>query len=299
MCFTMNFSRRFFKKNSPVFFILALAVSFPAHAQIAGPGNDAYQKAQAFVSEGDLESAEESFREALTVEPMNAEYHFELANLYAQQHDESESVGDSLGAERKMQQAADELERAVMVKPDFLPARFNLGVVYKKLGKFEQARKEFQEVLRMDASQVGARMQIASTYEAQGFYDEAETIYKEVRDQYPQNLDVADALNGLDERRVMVSQREGQARMMRMNTLAGGLSSLSGAGTANRSPWASQSQPGYGYDSASYGSGSGPGYGYQNNSQTAQPSSLMGQAIPYLGQWALQQFMRNKDSHEQ
>lgn len=246
----------------PFIFIL---LNFPPYVSAelpAGPGNESFQKALAAVGEGSHEEAEEYFKKALDLEPMNPEYHFERANLYAQQHDESEQIGDILGADRKMQQAADDLEQAVMARPDFLAARFNLGVVYKKLGKYESARKEFKEVLKLDPSQVSARMQIGATYEDQGFYDEAETIYKEVREQYPGSAATEEALNGLAERRIQARRQESSDRGMHMNALSGGLSSLQNGGNM-------------------YGAGN-------------QQSGGMGQAIPYLGQWALGQFMKSK-----
>ncbi len=268
----MNSTPRSFSFQKIIFtFLFFVSLTPLAYADLsAGPGNESFQKAMAAMAEGSSDDAEEYFKRAIDAEPMNPEYRFERASLYAQQRDESENLGDILGSDRKMQQAADDLEQAVMVKPDFLAARFNLGVVYKKLGKYEEARKEFKEVLRLDSTQASARMQIAATYEAQGFYDEAESIYKEIREDYPQSPEILDSLNGLEENRLRDSQQESQERGMRMNALSGGLSSLSQGGQM-------------------YG-GNG---GYQQ-----QASGGMGQAIPYLGQWALQQFMKRKTTQQ-
>ena len=215
--------------------------------------------------EGTLDESEEQFKEAIQLEPMNPEYHFELANLYALRHDELWNMKDDAGAFEKLRASARELEQAVMAKPGFLPAHFNLGVVYKKLAQYENARLQFKEVLKLDPSQTPAMLQIGATYEEQGFYDDAQGVYQDLMERYPGHPDLQNALQGLAVRREKAHREEVAERGMRFAGLQNGLNAL--------------------------GRGSDQSYS-NNNSQSAG----MAQAIPYLGSWALQQFMKRRSA---
>ena len=184
------------------FLFISLLIFFfsvsPLHAgsslQPSGTGRDHFDKALNLMQEGTLDESEEQFKEAIQLEPMNSEYRFELANLYAMRHDELWNMKDGAGALEKLKASKRELEQAVMTKPDFLPAHFNLGVVYKKLAQYENARAQFKEVLKLDLSQTPAMLQIGATYEEQGFYDEAQTIYQDLIERYPGRSEFQNAL---------------------------------------------------------------------------------------------------------
>jgi tetratricopeptide (TPR) repeat protein len=206
----------------PFFILLFLPFSaLNAESILTHPGEDRFQRGVAALQEGDLDEAEEHFGEALLLEPMNPDYRFELGNLYAMRYQESYGMGDDLDAQNRLEAAARELEQAVMIKPDFLAAKFNLGVVYKNLGEYEKARQKFKEVLNQDPAQGPAMVQIGMTYEEQGFYDEAETIYKDLLERFPNHPALQDALNGLAQRRYQARMREAsqaQTRQMALNT---------------------------------------------------------------------------------
>ena len=85
-----------------------------------------------------------------------------------------------------------------MLQPDFLAARYNLGVVYKRLGRFEEAREEFKHVLELDPNSVNAQMQIGSVYEEQGFFDEAKDAYRRAWEMDYGNPGIKAALEDLD-----------------------------------------------------------------------------------------------------
>lgn len=215
------------KQPSFLFFFIALLISSSLHAETSdAPGKFHFQQALTAIQEEELDEAEQHFKEALLLEPMNAEYRFELANLYALRRDEFDRTGDHEGAQQKLEASAQELKQAVMAKPDFLPAHFNLGIVNKNLGRYEEARKEFKEVLRIDPSQTPAMLQIGATYEEQGFYDDAETIYQDLLERYPGHPALQEALNGLAQRRVQSNRDEMAQRQRRQMALGTGLSSL-------------------------------------------------------------------------
>ena len=179
------------------------------------------------MQEGTLDESEEQFKEAIQLEPMNSEYRFELANLYAMRHDELWNMKDGAGALEKLKASKRELEQAVMTKPDFLPAHFNLGVVYKKLAQYENARAQFKEVLKLDLSQTPAMLQIGATYEEQGFYDEAQTIYQDLIERYPGHSEFQNALRELAARRQQSQAVETQKSSQRTQFLQSVLSSPS------------------------------------------------------------------------
>ena len=215
-------------RNLVPFVFLLFFSTFPLHAEsaLSHPGHDPFRKALAAMEQGAWDEAEEQFNEALLREPMNAEYHFELANLYGIRHDEALQAHDETGAQDKLEASMRELEQAVMTKPDFMAARFNLGVVYKNLGQYEKAREEFKEVLRQDPAQGPAKLQIGATYEEQGFYDEAETIYHDLLERYPGHPELQKSLQRLEERREQGRRSEMAERQVRQLALNTGLSAL-------------------------------------------------------------------------
>lgn len=220
---------KFWKLGIGIFLVIgawSFSPSLQADSILSHPGQEHFQRGLTAMNEGDWDEAEENFQEALLLEPMNVDYRFELANLYAVRHDDSYRLGDDEDAQRILESSARELEQVMMAKPDFLAARFNLGVVYKKLGRYEEARQQFKEVLKLDSTQGAAMVQIGMTYEEQGFHDEAEAIYFELLERYPNHPALQEALRGLAERREQARLREAsktQARQMALNT---GLSAL-------------------------------------------------------------------------
>lgn len=255
-----------------ILFLIPTTIYADSPAIPVKPGEADYQKAMIAVQNGDLRDAEEHLREAVLAEPNNPQYHFELANLYAVYHDDYKNQGDDAGAQYKMQQAAAELEQAVMIHPDFLPAHFNLGVVYKNLQRYENAREQFKEVLRLDPSQQGAMLQIGQTYEAQGFYDDAEAVYQELKEKFPDDPRIQEALFQLEQARYEERMGELSRRQSRMNMLSSSFSQLGPNGYND--PYGSQD------------------YGAQQSGQ----NSMMQQGIAYLGSMALQQLLKNKNS---
>lgn len=259
------------KRRLGVWLLILLSFQSPAYALSPGAGD--FEAALEFKSQGQIYEAADHMKKAVNLDPSNADYHFELANIYALQRDEFQNSGDEVQARKMLEASAAELEQAVMYEPDFLAAHFNLGVVYKKLGKYEAAREKFRTVLEMDPEQLAAQMQIGATYEDQGFFDEAETIYLEAREKYFRNPDVELALNDLAQRRLAAKHRAASS--------AGGIPPAAfGALTS---------------------SGARSYFETQNaiypNSQNDRSASVA-QAIPYLGSLLMQQFMKNRTSRE-
>jgi tetratricopeptide (TPR) repeat protein len=253
---------RFFK-----FFLNSLLIAncsllgIPSAYSSENSGNIYFQRGVEYRNEGRFEESERQFKKALEWDPANAEFHFELASVYALQHDALKDSGaEDEEVARAMTNASRELQQSVMIKPDYLAAHYNLGVVYKKQKRFEDARKEFRRVLEIDPNQYAALMQIGATYEDQGFYDDAESIYLEAQEKNYSNPDIRNALLDLRRRR-----EQGELNARPQLPLAG-LSALRGGSL---------------YD--------------QTRNQSEVQNASVAQAIPYLSSWLAQQFMKSKN----
>ena len=193
---SMKYSHKFLLL---IFFLLTP----PLHAALdSNTARQAFEQGLAAKNENRLNEAEHYFKKALEEEASNADYHFELATVFALQE-------NLIAASR-------ELEQAVMIRPDFVAGHFNLGVVYKKRGKFEEARAQFKKAMTLTPpgqSVTPFLMQIASIYEEQGFYDDAESLYKEALEKDYGNAEPRNALETLNERRQASVTQERRSQM--------------------------------------------------------------------------------------
>ncbi len=195
-------------------FILSILVLSAGISAIPASAADSPPTAQSFFekglraqSGGQWAEAERDFRKALELDPANPNIHFELANFYAARFDKSRISVLDPGPTEMLNAAARELGQAVMLKPDFLAAYYNLGIVHSRLRRFEEAREDFKRMLELDPGQTNARLQIGAIYEQQGFYDEAESVYREAQERDFGNADVHAALEELPRNREVARQR--------------------------------------------------------------------------------------------
>ncbi len=237
-------------------------------------GHEAYQKAMAAREKGDLAEAEKQLQKAIEYDS-KAEYHFELANIYALYFDKFQDIKTNASTDTMLSQARRQLELAVMQDPSMIPARYNLGVVYKRQGQFEKAREEFRKVLEQDPNQVGAKVQIGAVYEAQGFYDDAEVAYKEAADMDPYNPETKSIIQDLNRHR--------EADRLRRK-----------AADYPRGPMGSN----FGSSAFSYAPGSHAG-DLANQPGGGSTGGLLAQAAPLAGSWLLQEFMKRRSNRTQ
>lgn len=193
------------------FVFLALTLQLPPQAPAevldqplasSGSHEQAFNDAMALKNEGRLVEAEGKLQEALQSAPGNPAYHFELANLYALQHDAYQEIS-SARSDALLGRVAHELDQTLMLDPDFLPAQYNLAVTYKRLEDYERAREELRRLMDK-AGQKGdlamkrsAQMQIGYVYEEQGFFDEARDSFLAAQELDYANQDARDALENL------------------------------------------------------------------------------------------------------
>lgn len=100
--------------------------------------------AQAYSEVGDVNRAISQYREALELCP-------EFVDIRTR-------FGQLLRDAGQLEEACDELEKAKISKPQYLPARFSLGITYLALGNRELAKREWSAVLEADPTNTTAVM---------------------------------------------------------------------------------------------------------------------------------------------
>ena len=95
------------------------------------------------------ELAPEGTKLAETVQ-QNRDYYFgnrfNSAIAFNEEAEELKAAGDGDGAKEKFQKALEELQRALVYKPESTQARSNLGITYLKLGEIDKALATFDEL---------------------------------------------------------------------------------------------------------------------------------------------------------
>ncbi|MEZ4649739.1 MAG: tetratricopeptide repeat protein [Candidatus Eisenbacteria bacterium] len=71
---------------------------------------------------------------------------FNSAVAFSEEAEELKGAGDEAGAKKKFESALDELDTALMFKPESSQARSNLGIIYLKLGRIDDALATFDEL---------------------------------------------------------------------------------------------------------------------------------------------------------
>lgn len=258
--------------------LLLTLLSPPVGAADASPGAAYYDQAVQLRSEGRLAEAEQALRQAVREDPQNAGYHFELANLYAAIHDQWRMSDRGERARQALQMTAQELEQVLAIDSSYLPARFNLGVTYKRLEQYEDAREELREAAGLAASQgqketqLRALMQVAETYEEQGFFDEARDTYGQARELDYYNQDIRNALDDLTVRERQYNEKTQRKDAMRS------------LGTLNQG-WSEAAR--------------GTRYGMQPLSPQANGATGSGQMISTLGMMLAQQFLSQMTANKE
>lgn len=108
---------------------------------------------------GQVHEAEEQFRVALDMLPMNPEPVFSLGSL-------KEQTGDSRAAEELF-------TKAIKMDPSYVGARVRLGRILLARGMRDEARREFQEALGWNRSSRGALLGLADIIEIEGDSEQA------------------------------------------------------------------------------------------------------------------------------
>ncbi|MFH0984642.1 MAG: tetratricopeptide repeat protein [Candidatus Omnitrophota bacterium] len=200
-----------------VFIFLWVLLAFP----LLTPSVSAYEDEEAddpmatqdpmredFSAKTDVEliGMERKLRSKLGLEPGNADLYYQLSTVYATLFDRTRTQKGSQSLEW-IAKSRDALDKVLMIRPEDKIAHYNLGVVYKRLGRMERAREELRKAIRLcdpgkDTYLLCASwLQIGSVYEEQGFFEEAKEAYLKAREFDYENPDIQEALQGVDAKR--------------------------------------------------------------------------------------------------
>jgi predicted O-linked N-acetylglucosamine transferase (SPINDLY family) len=142
---------------------------------------------------GQLQAAEEIYRQILSIDPNQADAWHLLGVIAAQvgQHESAETcirravainggesaffgnLGNSLQAQGKLDEAIDCFRRALTLKPDDAGAYYNLGIVLKKQDKYDAAIDCFRQALQLAPEFADAHNNLGSVLRTQKKLTEA------------------------------------------------------------------------------------------------------------------------------
>lgn len=203
-----------------------------------------YESVASFTRGAD-EYAIANYKEASSREPLNPVFLNEIGKLYllradayrtlindadqAKRADAQKNISENLGlAEQSLKQSA-------TAKPDYLPARYFLGVVYERQGRLKDSITELENALRInnkdlgiafelsilyyrnnqknealdlmrqvvqaDSSNVNARWYLSAMFEERGLIDDALQTLEPLAQQYKDNASVQQRYNALKARK--------------------------------------------------------------------------------------------------
>lgn len=99
----------------------------------------------------------------------------------------------------QFEKAAIELEKILQRFPGDLNIKFELGVVYYNSSKFDQAARQFQEILRAVPNHANSLFSLALSYERLGRPEKALEEYRKVAELNPDNQSLKDKIKQLED----------------------------------------------------------------------------------------------------
>ena len=132
-----------------------------------------------------------SFQSALALEPNNPETHTNVGKVYLYQSDHQKQLADGIkdkqaktDADKKvsdlLDQAADEFNKAIALKPDYAVAHYNLAIVYDREGKLKDSITKMESIIVHNGTDVGLGFQLALLYYRDGRKDDAVRLLESV-----------------------------------------------------------------------------------------------------------------------
>jgi len=139
-----------------------------------------YNKAVIFCDQGKYQKAQEEFRLALNLNPLDFMSYLGLGNAYYEMQD--------------FAQAIEHYKKSLRVNPYFYDAHFNLGMVYKQMGQNKEAKGEFLKVLKLKHEDCAAHYNLGELYQEEGLTAAALKEYQEALEIEPNHPEVLKAI---------------------------------------------------------------------------------------------------------
>jgi Flp pilus assembly protein TadD/peroxiredoxin len=130
----------------------------------------------AFFQHGYLDQAAESFQQAISVNPEDAEAYYNLGTLYLRSNNFSE--------------ARRYLEGTVKLRPNYPEAWNNLGMLDAQEGQTDQAIRKFQQSLQLRPDYAVSLVNLGNLYRRQRSFEEAERLLSRALQIEPEDPEV-------------------------------------------------------------------------------------------------------------
>lgn len=169
-----------------------------------------YQSVASFTRGAD-EFAIKNYEEASLREPQNPVFLNEVGKLYLLRSDAYRTqlnAGDAAARAETQKNVNDnlalgeqKLKAAIAAKPDYLPARYHLGIVYERQGRVKDAITELENVLRINNKDLGVAFELSILYYRNNQKNEALELMKQVSAIEPTNVNARWYLSAMLEER--------------------------------------------------------------------------------------------------
>ena len=141
---------------------------------------------------GDVSAAMVDLQGAVTADPKNPANHYRLGLAHM-----ARAMADHSVAAGEVEQARQEFERALAIRPDFVMARLALARIEIAKGDYEAAMKTAGEALTVDRTNLSAKIIQSAALLAQKKTSEARQLLESLRVQTPNSPDVVFQLGGV------------------------------------------------------------------------------------------------------
>ncbi len=141
-------------------------------------------------TKGADEYAINNYKEASTREPNNPVFLSEIGKLYRLRADGYRATVDGKNAkadaeakknaEDALKAAYEYQSLAIRAKSDFLPARYELGVVFERQGKIPESIAQLEEILQQDRQNTGVAFELALLYYRNNEKDRALNLLEQI-----------------------------------------------------------------------------------------------------------------------
>ncbi len=169
-----------------------------------------YQSVASFTRGAD-EFAIKNYDEATMREPQNPVFLNEVGKLYLLRSDAYRTqlgAGDAAAKAETQKNVNDnlalaeqKLKAAIEAKPDYLPARYHLGIVYERQGRVKDAITELENVLRINNKDLGVAFELSILYYRNNQKNESLELMKQVSAIEPSNVNARWYLSAMLEER--------------------------------------------------------------------------------------------------
>jgi tetratricopeptide (TPR) repeat protein len=125
------------------------------------PKND-YSRGLDLFNEGHYKKALRIFEDLLARQGGEQELDIATVELFA--CESHVALSKQRLSDDRLDEAIDEMEKAVALKPDFADLRFNLGGLHMDAGRFEEAKKHFEHALKINPRFFKAKINLARVF---------------------------------------------------------------------------------------------------------------------------------------